>query len=178
VRAEVGLLEYPDLTRDGNGLTAMVILDDLVRGLRVNRRELDLARERLLQPLNAMLRETADRLGWTLVGGVFDAFREHGYAAKETWFIRAKESEDLQGPRLSPLGYLRGEITPGMLHPNHRGHQVIADRPIRSLGRRCFPAFPTCESDRRSNRFERRQKNGEPSLYAAVQRPNHVRPRR
>jgi lysophospholipase L1-like esterase len=162
-RVEVGLLEYPDLTRDGNGVTAAAILDDLVPGLRVNRRELDLARERLLRPLNSMLREAADRHGWTFVRGIFDAFRDHGYAAKETWFVRAKESEDLQGPRLSPLGYLRGEITPGMLHPNHRGHQVIADRLIRSLGRRRFSAFPTCESDCRSNRFERRQKNGEPS---------------
>ncbi len=177
-RAEVGLLEYPDLTRDGNGITAVAILDDLVPGLRVNRRELDLARERLLRPLNAMLREAADRQDWTLVGGTFDAFRCHGYAATETWFVRAKESEDIQGPRLSPLGYLRGEITPGMLHPNHRGHQVIADRLIRSLGRRRFSAFATCKSDRRSNRFESRRTNGEPRQDRAVQRPNHVLPRR
>ena len=75
-----------------------------------------------------MLREAADRHGWSYVGGIFASFQNHGYASKDTWFRRAKESEQLQGPRLSPVGYLRGELAPGMLHPNHAGHQVIADR--------------------------------------------------
>jgi hypothetical protein len=132
-RAEVYLLEYPDPTRDANGTTARAILDDLVPGLRVNRRELDLARELLLRPLNRMLREVADRQGWTFVGGIFADFRNHGYTAADTWFVRAKESEDVQGPRLSAVGYLRGEIAPGMLHPNHRGHQAVADRLFRSF---------------------------------------------
>jgi hypothetical protein len=126
-RAEVYLFEYPDPTRDASGATGRAILDDLVPGLRINRRELDLTRERLLQPLNQMRRETAVREGWTYVGGIFSAFRSHGYTASDTWFVRAKESEQLQGPRLWPVGYLRGEFAPGMLHPNPRGHQVIAD---------------------------------------------------
>jgi hypothetical protein len=131
-RAEVYLLEYPDPTGDARGATAAAILNDLVPGLQVNRRELDLARECLLRPLNRMLREAADRQGWTYVGGIFASFRDHGYAAADTWFVGAKVAEEVQGPRLSPLGYLRGEITPGMLHPNRRGHQVIADRLFQS----------------------------------------------
>jgi lysophospholipase L1-like esterase len=138
-RSEVFLLEYPDLTRDASGATAAAILNDLIPGLQVNRRELDLARERLLRPLNRTLHRAADRQGWTLVGGIFASFRNHGYAAPDTWFVRAKESEEIQGPRLSPVGYLRGEIAPGMLHPNHLGHQAIADRLFQ-----CIEARKTC----------------------------------
>jgi hypothetical protein len=126
-RAEVYLLEYPDPTHVAGGETGEAIFDDMVPGLRINRRELDLARERLMQPLNQSRREGACRLGWTYVGGIFAAFQDHGYAARDTWFVRAKESEQIQGPRCSLVGYLRGAFSPGMLHPNHRGHQVIAD---------------------------------------------------
>jgi len=132
-RAEVYLLEYPDPTGDATGATGEVILDDLVPGLRVNRRELDLVRENLVRPINRALREAADRQGWSYVGGIFASFRNHGYAANDTWFRRAKESQSLQGPRLWLMGYIRGEIVPGMLHPNPAGHQFIADRLYRSL---------------------------------------------
>ena len=50
--------------------------------------------------------------------------------------MRAKESEQLQGPLLSLAGYLRGKIAPGTLHPNRRGHQEIADRLFQSLAAR------------------------------------------
>jgi hypothetical protein len=135
-RADVFLLEYPDLTRDANGATAPAILDDLVPMLRVNRRELDLAREQLVRPLNDALRQAADHRGWTYADGIFDSFGSHGYAAEDTWFVRAKESEQVQGPILSPMGYLRGEIAPGMLHPNKRGHQAIAEELLRTCGPR------------------------------------------
>jgi lysophospholipase L1-like esterase len=131
--AAVYLLEYPDPTGDETGTTAATILDDLIPGLRVNRRELDLVREHLVRPVNTTLREAADRHGWSYVGGIFASFQNHGYAAKDTWFRQAKESELLEGPRLSPVGYLRGELAPGMLHPNHAGHQFIADRLFRMV---------------------------------------------
>jgi hypothetical protein len=137
-RADVYLLEYPDPTRDGSGATGKAILDELVPGFRINRRELDLGRERLLQPLNQALREAARRRGWSYVGGIFASFGSHGYAASDTWFIRAKESEQLQGPRLGLVSYLRGVFSPGMLHPNRCGHQVIADRLYQSVVSR-FP---------------------------------------
>jgi hypothetical protein len=132
-RADVYVLEYPDPTKEQGGATSNAILDELVPGLRVNRRELALLRERLLRPLNRTLLELAEPQGWSYVSGIFDAFRVHGYAASETWFIRAKESERLQGPRLGLAGYLRGEFAPGMLHPNSHGHEVIADCLYRSF---------------------------------------------
>jgi lysophospholipase L1-like esterase len=130
--ASVHLLGYPDLTRESSGATAAAILDDLVPGLRLNRRELDLARERLLRPLHKTLSDAASRHGWTFTDGLFESFGAHGYAAEDTWFVRAKESEQIQGPRLTAVGYLRGEIAPGMLHPNERGHRAIADHLLRN----------------------------------------------
>jgi lysophospholipase L1-like esterase len=126
--AEIYLMEYPDPTGDAGGECTGPILSDLVLGLQVNTRELSLARERVLRPLMALLGEVADRQNWTRIDGIFASFRSHGYSAPDTWFVRAKESEELQGPRISAFGYLRGEIAPGTLHPNSRGHQVIADR--------------------------------------------------
>jgi hypothetical protein len=126
-RAEVYLLEYPDVTRVASGETAEAIFDDMVPGLRINRRELDLVRERLLRPLNQSRWEAAGRVGWTYVGGIFDAFRDHGYAACDTWIVRAKEAEQIQGPRCGLAGYALGAFSSGMLHPNPRGHQVIAE---------------------------------------------------
>jgi hypothetical protein len=137
---DVYVLEYPDVMGDDNGASAAVMLNELIPGARVNRREGDLARERLVLPLNRLLRAAADRHGWTYVEGIWASFRRHGYAAKDSWIVKAKESEQIQGPRLSLVGYLRGEFTPGMLHPNQRGHQVIADRLFQSItGKRGFP---------------------------------------
>ncbi len=130
--AQVHLLGYPDLTRESSGATAAAILDDLVPALRVNRRELEMVRERLLRPLHKAQSETARRHGWNFTDGVFESFGAHGYAAEDTWFVRAKESEQIQGPILTAVGYLRGEIAPGMLHLNNRGHQAIADHLLRS----------------------------------------------
>ena len=125
--AQAQLLGLPDLTRESSGASAAAILDDLVPALRVNRRELDLVRERLLRPLRQIQCDAARRHGWSFTDEVFEAFGPHGYAAEDTWFVRAKESEQIQGPILTAVGYLRGEIAPGMLHPNERGHHAIAD---------------------------------------------------
>ena len=47
---------------------------------------------------------------------------------QDTWFVRAKESEQIQGPILTAVGELRGRDSlshPGMrlLHLNNRGHR-------------------------------------------------------
>jgi hypothetical protein len=148
--ATVCVLEYPDPTGHDDGATAAAILDDLVPGLRVNRRELDLVRERLLRLLNGLLHAMADRQGWMFTSGIFASFRHHGYSAKDTWFVRAKESEQHQGPRLTAVGYLRGEIAPGMIHPNPHGHRVIADHL-----HQCIEAKPSCHP-RKDGKVQRR----------------------
>ena len=108
-------------------------------GVQINRRELDLVRKRHLLPLNKMLHEATDRRKWSCFGGIAEALRCHRYAAVDTWFVRAKESEQLTGPMLSLAGYLRGKTAPGTLHPNRRGHQVIADRLFETIA-----ALRTC----------------------------------
>jgi hypothetical protein len=130
---EVYLLEYPDPTGDAEGTIAQAILNEVVPGVQVNRRELVLAQEWLLRPLNRALHQAAAHQNWTFVGGIAESFRSHGYAAPDPWFVRAKESEQLQGPRLTLAGYLRGKTSPGTLHPNRCGHQVIADRLFQNL---------------------------------------------
>jgi hypothetical protein len=50
------------------------------------------------------------------------------HALNDTWFRRAKESEQIEGPRVTAMGHLCGEIAPGTLHPNRRGQQAIADQ--------------------------------------------------
>jgi hypothetical protein len=130
--AHVYLLDYPDPTRVAGGATGEAILDDLVPGLRLNRRELDLIRERILGPLNRARQGAACRSGCTDVDEIFESFHCHGYATPDPWFERAKESEERQGPRLGPVGYICGDFPPGMLHPNQRRHEVIAECLYRS----------------------------------------------
>jgi hypothetical protein len=127
-RAEVYLLEYLDPTRDTSGATGRAILDDLVPGLRINCRELDLTRERLLQPLNQMRREKAVREGWTYDGGIFEAFGNDGYTASDTWFVRAKESEQLQAP----------PVVAGRLPPRRTRARHAPPEPARASGH-CRP---------------------------------------
>jgi hypothetical protein len=63
---------------------ADAILNELMPAVQVNRRELDLARERLLRPSTLTLREVANGQGWTCVDGIFTSFRCHGYGATDT----------------------------------------------------------------------------------------------
>jgi hypothetical protein len=109
-------MEYPDPTGDVGGGTEQTVLNDLFPGKQVNGRELALVRERLLRPLMTMLHGVAASQSWTYVDGIFASFQSHGYAATDSWFVKAKESELLQGPIVTPMGYLCGEISPGTLH--------------------------------------------------------------
>jgi lysophospholipase L1-like esterase len=140
-RAEIYLMEYPDPTGYVGGATDQTVLNDLVPGKQVNGRELALVRERLLRPLMTMLRGVAASQSWIYVDGIFASFHSHGYAATDSWFVKAKESELLQGPIVTVMGYLCGEISPGTLHPNRRGQQVIADQLYQRLGARRTSQF-------------------------------------
>ena len=112
------------------------ILDDLVPGLRVNRRELDLARERLLRPLNQSLQRGGRSPGLDLCRRDLCVFRQprvcgDGYLVREGQGVGAAPGPALVARRIPPR-----RIAPGTLHPNRRGHQVIADRLFQSLAAR------------------------------------------
>ena len=141
--AEVYVLEYPDPTGDATGALRRAILNDLVPGLQINRRELKLARERSLRPAERNAPRAAEQPGLDLRRRDLCGLSEPRVCGTGYLVRRAKESEQLQGPRLWLVGYLRGEISPGTLHPNrprasgHRRSIVPApcgEKEIGSLG--------------------------------------------
>jgi hypothetical protein len=78
-------VEYPDPT---GSATPDQICDEIVGDAtspfgfhEVDENEQQLGRERVLGPLNQTLREEAARHGWLFVGGVAEAFAQHGYCA-------------------------------------------------------------------------------------------------
>ena len=75
------------------------------------------------QQLNQVIRNAAERYGWTFVEGVAEGFAGHGYCADDPYFIRASESCRTQGN------------FDGTMHPNQQGHSVYADVIERALRR-------------------------------------------
>lgn len=66
--------------------------------------------------LNQAIRNAAETHSWIYVGGIADKFAGHGYCSgKDRLFIMAEESLVIQGD------------TEGTMHPNGRGHAIIAD---------------------------------------------------
>jgi len=65
--------------------------------------------------LNDVLSQTAQQYGWTLVGGVADAYAQHGYCASNNWVDTLFESETLEGTR------------DGTGHPNEMGQAKSGD---------------------------------------------------
>jgi lysophospholipase L1-like esterase len=67
------------------------------------------------EKLNQKLQHVAKSHNWIYVGGIADEFQGHGYCmGKERFFVTAEESLVTQGD------------TEGTMHPNHKGHAVIA----------------------------------------------------
>ena len=66
--------------------------------------------------LNQQVAAGAGRNGWKYVGGIFDAFRTHGYCSNGRWIAQLTES----------LADQRN--IDGTLHPNEAGHAFYAGR--------------------------------------------------
>jgi lysophospholipase L1-like esterase len=105
----VFLTDYFDPTRDAGGTTCRAIAGG------VSRRELAWAQDQVLSPLRAAVEAGARRNGWTLVGGITEAFAGHGACAgTERWVRSLREALATGNPS-------------GTLHPNDAGHAAIAD---------------------------------------------------
>lgn len=137
----VFITQYPDPTRidqtmtvPGSGQTMQVpwwgpVLFDVAPGFGANATTAYVVSTLIAQPLDGLVQAAAAANGWTMIGGIADAFVGHGYDAPKsgtadtTRFIRtSRESVILQGP----VGFLTTETTTGTLHPNALGHQAIA----------------------------------------------------
>jgi lysophospholipase L1-like esterase len=87
-RLDVGrvvITEYPDPT-GGAGSTCREIVGDAFgafRFMEISRSEQEEGRRRVIEPLNAAVRDAADRHGWTYAGGIAERFADgHGYCGE------------------------------------------------------------------------------------------------
>ncbi|MGN6201991.1 MAG: PKD domain-containing protein [Solirubrobacterales bacterium] len=118
--SHVVITEYFDPTRDATGKFCERIGTHLSHGrLQIDRAEAEWAATKILQPLNEKIAEEANGHRWTNVSGVAEAFRNHGYCAKEdTWIVQFEDSFFRQ------IGDSFFSRFAGFLHPNKKGHEV------------------------------------------------------
>ena len=118
---DVLIVDYFDPTRDSNGEFCKRIGVPLPRGfLQIDRSEARWAATFLLARLNKEIREAADAAGWTEVKGVAEAFRTHGYCAKDSWIRHIVRAAVRQH------GLSLKSRQSGAFHPNEKGHQEEA----------------------------------------------------
>ncbi|HEU4599474.1 MAG TPA: GDSL-type esterase/lipase family protein, partial [Solirubrobacterales bacterium] len=112
------IVEYFDSTKDENGeICPQIGFANPFRSVQIDQDEARWAAAHVLEPLNATVAKAADGAGWTLVGGVAEAFRTHGYCAEESWIRHIGESWREQKGETP-----RSRLT-GALHPNGDGHR-------------------------------------------------------
>lgn len=113
---KVFITEYPDVTKDEEGHYSQC-LPALYPS------ELEWADKNVVQALNERVRQAAnnDGYGWTVVGGIYQGFRQHGYCSTANWIVRLEQSIDWQG-----------DIN-GSFHPNNAGHSFYGQRIVAVL---------------------------------------------
>jgi hypothetical protein len=117
---------YPNVTRDQNGNTCGVSLDaPTIPG--ISPAEYLWAEQVVLRQLNDTVEQQAATLGWTVVDGIEDAFRTHGYCSTQPWMVRIGES------------FLRQMDHMGTAHPNVKGHEAYRDKIVTALRDAFYP---------------------------------------
>ncbi|MFP8881363.1 MAG: hypothetical protein VCE43_18935 [Myxococcota bacterium] len=114
------LMEYPDLTRDGNGAFCGWEItqspgEQTMNLPGVSSAEMIWADTVVQTQLTAAMQTAAAVNGWNFVGGIADAFGTHGYCAADNWINRLQES------------YLAQGGVEGALHPSETGQLVYRD---------------------------------------------------
>ena len=91
--------------------------------------------------LNDTVEQQAATLGWTVVGGIEEGFRLHGYCSTSPWMVRIGES------------FLRQMDHMGTAHPNVSGHETYRDRIFAALRDAFYPgSTPTALAPARVDR--------------------------
>lgn len=80
--------------------------------------------------LNDRVRAAADVHGWHYVGGIVEAFDDHGYCSDSSWYVAFNESV---------LGQLDRK---GTVHPNRFGHQATARQLVSSFEQNAIDESP------------------------------------
>lgn len=119
---KIFITEYPDLVHDQNGdfCDHSPSFPDLLFG--INREESVWAADKVIAPLNEMVKAAADLHQWIYVGGIGTQFLKHGFCADDQRWVRTfNDSWKLQGNQF------------GTVHPNTEGHLVYAARLVEEL---------------------------------------------
>jgi hypothetical protein len=117
---------YPNVTRDQNGNTCGMSLDaPTIPG--ISPAEYLWAEQVVLRLLNDTVEQQAATLGWTVVDGIEESFRTHGYCSTSPWMVRIGES------------FLRQMDHMGTAHPNAKGHETYRDKIFVALRDAFYP---------------------------------------
>lgn len=116
---KVFLLEYPDPTRDREGLLCDddILNDGGCWGVlerTIQQRDFAFIHDQLLVPLNKVLDSAAQKHGWTYLGGMMERSKNHGLCrCQGAYFNTPGMSDNIQGDLL------------GSIHPTVKGHKEI-----------------------------------------------------
>ena len=117
---------YPNVTRDQNGNTCGASLDaPTIPG--ISPAEYLWAEQVVLRQLNDTVEQQAATLGWSVVQGIEESFRLHGYCSSSSWMVRIGES------------FLRQMDHMGTAHPNVKGHEAYRDKIFAALRDAFYP---------------------------------------
>ena len=104
---------YPDITRNQRGQVAPILGPGGIT--LINKSDARLASAKIIPALDAAVAAAAKRYRWTLVKGINEDFRTHGYPSTVPWIRTLGQSLEMQGD------------ADGTFHPNAAGHQDIAE---------------------------------------------------
>ena len=122
------VFEYPNPVTGDDGKTCEFVLADVKYPFAITRDESNWIQTGAEPLLHGALRSGAQRAGFEYVGGVWNAYKGHGYCASAAnrWLRRAEESVVVQGPS-------KTTETNGTTHPNPAGYTALSKFIVKAL---------------------------------------------
>lgn len=122
------VFEYPNAFTGDDGKTCEYTLADVQYPFAITRDESNWIQTAGEQALHGAIRTGVQRANFEYVGGVWNAFKGHGYcsSASKRWVRRAEESSKIQGPSDTTK-------TQGTIHPNPAGYTELSKYIVKGL---------------------------------------------
>ncbi len=122
------VFEYPNAFTGDDGKTCEYTLADVQYPFAITRDESNWIQTGAEQALHGAVRTGAQKANFEYVGGVWNAFKGHGYcaSASKRWVRRAEESSKIQGPSDTTE-------TQGTIHPNPAGYTELSKFIVKAL---------------------------------------------